>query len=571
MLSRLVFIVLIFFCQQFLLAQNTETQQFLENYINQNQKNKNLDQIKNEYLIFNQQAKQEIKPYLEVVYLVLSAKKESELKGKINKLSEENFLKALKKSENIKDLGFDVWLNMQFGFYYYHYSEYVKALPYYLKADQLMDEVNPKEIFQNSNTIKYIGYYFGETLDYSKCIDYLKIALKTLPENTEESAEIMNNIGNYYMKNGDFTEAKNYIEKSSEKSKKFGYNVRYAKTLGDLAQIYLHQKEFEKAEKLLKEDIRISQAEKSDRNTMFAQMLLSKLYIKTNELVKSKEILSNVESYVKDKNYLKSYEKDIAEQRLKIAIEERDLQSELQERRKIDSLSVYFAQKDGKEAVNKVNFEAQKSKIEQQLNKEKEKSKKESLFRWVMTISSFLLIALLIVNYFSHKKKRKNQEKVFDEKFENFKNEKLFSEQKLTETNNTLNAYKIYLSEKNKQIASLEKEIEKNKFSTESINNKHQQSLYDLLDSHLMTEDNWLNFKKTFIKEQPAYFDYLNHNFPDLTESNLRIVILQKMNLNNSETANILGITVDAVKKAKQRLRKKYNDKYDELTKFNPN
>jgi len=563
--------VLIFFCQQFLLAQNTETQQFLENYINQNQKNKNLDQIKNEYLIFNQQAKQEIKPYLEVVYLVLSAKKESELKGKINKLSEENFLKALKKSENIKDIGFDVWLNMQFGFYYYHYNEYVKALPYYLKADQLMDEVNPKEIFQNSNTIKYIGYYFGETLDYSRCIDYLKIALKTLPENTEESAEIMNNIGNYYMKNGDFTEAKNYIEKSSEKSKKFGYNVRYAKTLGDLAQIYLHQKEFEKAEKLLKEDIRISQAEKSDRNTMFAQMLLSKLYIKTNELIKSKEILSNVESYVKDKNYLKSYEKDIAEQRLKIAIEERDLQSELQERRKIDSLSVYFAQKDGKEAVNKVNFEAQKSKIEQQLNKEKEKSKKESLFRWVMTISSFLLIALLIVNYFTHKKKRKNQEKVFDEKVENFKNEKLFSEQKLTETNNTLNAYKIYLSEKNRQIASLEKEIEKNKFSTESINNKHQQSLYDLLDSHLMTEDNWLNFKKTFIKEQPAYFDYLNHNFPDLTESNLRIVILQKMNLNNSETANILGITVDAVKKAKQRLRKKYNDKYDELTKFNPN
>lgn len=561
--------MLLFFCQQFLLAQNTETQQFLENYINQTEKNKTPEQIKKEYLIFNQQAKPEIKSYLEVVYLVVFAQKESELKGKINKLSEENFLKALKKSENIKDPGFDIWLNVQFGFYYYHYNELVKALPYYLKADQLMEEVNPKDIFQNANTLKYIGYYFGETLDYTKCIDYLKIALEILPENTEESAEIMNNIGSYYWRNGDFTEAKKYIEQSREQSKKYGYNVRYAKTLGDLAQIHLHQNEFEKAEKLLKEDIRISQAEKSDRNTMFAQILLSKLYIKTNELEKSKEILANVESYVKDKYHLKTYEKDIAEQRLNIAIEEDDLQSELQERRKIDSLSVYFSGKDGKEAINKVNFEAQKSKIQQQLNKEKVKSKKQSLFRWVMTISSFLLIALLIVNYFVHKKKRKNQEKVFDEKVENFKNEKLFSEQKLTETNNTLNAYKIYLSEKNRQIASLEKEIEKNKFSTESINNKQQQSLYDLLDSHLMTEEYWLHFKKTFIKEQPAYFEYLNHNFPDLTESNLRIVILQKMNLNNTEIANILGITIGAVKKAKQRLQKKYNEKYDELTKFN--
>ncbi|WP_326388049.1 hypothetical protein [Myroides odoratimimus] len=37
------------------------------------------------------------------------------------------------------------------------------------------------------------------------------------------------------------------------------------------------------------------------------------------------------------------------------------------------------------------------------------------------------------------------------------------------------------------------------------------------------------------------------------------------MELTNQETANILGVTIDAVKKAKQRLKKKYEDDYSAL------
>jgi DNA-directed RNA polymerase specialized sigma24 family protein len=37
------------------------------------------------------------------------------------------------------------------------------------------------------------------------------------------------------------------------------------------------------------------------------------------------------------------------------------------------------------------------------------------------------------------------------------------------------------------------------------------------------------------------------------------------MGLSNSETSHILGVTTEAVKKAKQRLRKKYSTKQDIL------
>ncbi len=54
-------------------------------------------------------------------------------------------------------------------------------------------------------------------------------------------------------------------------------------------------------------------------------------------------------------------------------------------------------------------------------------------------------------------------------------------------------------------------------------------------------------------------------DFSDLTESNLRIITLLKLELSNQEISSLLGITIDAVKKSKQRLRKKFGEQYEEL------
>ena len=80
-----------------------------------------------------------------------------------------------------------------------------------------------------------------------------------------------------------------------------------------------------------------------------------------------------------------------------------------------------------------------------------------------------------------------------------------------------------------------------------------------------MTDENWLMFKNSFIKEEPQLYNYIKTNFSDLSESNLRIVLLHKIGLKNQEIANLLGITIHGVKKAKQRLRLKYGESIEEL------
>ena len=75
-----------------------------------------------------------------------------------------------------------------------------------------------------------------------------------------------------------------------------------------------------------------------------------------------------------------------------------------------------------------------------------------------------------------------------------------------------------------------------------------------------MTDENWNNFKREFKKEYGPFYETLMTDYPELKDSNLKIIILQKLRFSNSEIASLLGITTDAVKKSKQRLKKKLGE-----------
>ena len=128
-----------------------------------------------------------------------------------------------------------------------------------------------------------------------------------------------------------------------------------------------------------------------------------------------------------------------------------------------------------------------------------------------------------------------------------------------------MESYAIYLAEKNNQIESLHNEILKIRNSASSNIEQKEQKLQKLLDSHLMTDDNWKTFKNIFTENYPIFYQNLSMSFNDLTESHLRLITLTKIGLTNNEIASLLGISIDAVKKSKQRLRKKFGEKADQI------
>jgi predicted RNase H-like nuclease (RuvC/YqgF family) len=139
--------------------------------------------------------------------------------------------------------------------------------------------------------------------------------------------------------------------------------------------------------------------------------------------------------------------------------------------------------------------------------------------------------------------------------------EKIISENKLKETQHSIDSYKQYLIEKNQQIEKLNAELLQLEKSKSVKNIEKIADVRKMLDSHLMTDENWFKFKDAFILAYPEYYSYLTENFDELTESNMRLIILLKLGIPPKEITHLLGISTEAIKKAKQRLKKKARTK----------
>lgn len=81
-----------------------------------------------------------------------------------------------------------------------------------------------------------------------------------------------------------------------------------------------------------------------------------------------------------------------------------------------------------------------------------------------------------------------------------------------------------------------------------------QENLYD---NRILTDSDWEMFKKRFEQLHPGFILRLRARFPELSSGEERFFLLVKINLNGQEIASILGITANAVKKSRQRLRKR--------------
>lgn len=500
---------------------------------------------------------------LQIIEKVFLADLISQKVDSLNPKSTDLYLQASHQIEASKNVPLQIWVHTQTGFYLYSYNQYIKALPFFLKSARALEQVADEELFDVADILRKNAYFFSTTFEHDKSIKFLNRALKQTSVQSKKYSDLLNAIGICYFNKGMLEKADEFFKKTEKSALQCNNMIRYAKALGDLARVQIEKKNWNNAETLLLEDIAISEKTGNDRNTMFARVQLGKMYWKKGDIPNSYNTLTQAQHYAASKTYLKGYEQEAVETLLKIAILQNNSKAELNLRRKLDTLNVIVKQNEGKEAINRVALEIQKEKVQWQLEAEEEKLKKASLLQWTWTIVSILLAVIAVLIYRSYKRRLKLQMAEFNQKLLSFQYEKIQSEKKLAETHNSVEAYKTYLIEKTQQVKRLEEVISNIKNQSQNTANKKTNALEQLLSSHLMTDENWNLFKQAFIAEQPDYYNELLDSLPDVTESNLRIILLQRMGLNNQEIAGILGVTIDAVKKAKQRLRKKYKNTAD--------
>jgi len=94
---------------------------------------------------------------------------------------------------------------------------------------------------------------------------------------------------------------------------------------------------------------------------------------------------------------------------------------------------------------------------------------------------------------------------------------------------------------------SIIKSINQNEANDRVIGNLNK--LKRTIINNLSADKDWEDFKLYFEKVHHDFFTALKYKFPDLTNSDLKLCSLSRLNFNIKETANIFGVSPDSIKK----------------------
>ncbi len=123
--------------------------------------------------------------------------------------------------------------------------------------------------------------------------------------------------------------------------------------------------------------------------------------------------------------------------------------------------------------------------------------------------------------------------------------------------NRELATSSIFISQKNKIIGLIKKDINRLLKTEKSVNKAEIAKVLKTIDENIKFDNDWYRIKAHFEKIHPGFFDRLRKNFPQLTPNDHKLCALLRMNLNTKEISHILKITAPSTEISRIRLRKK--------------
>ncbi len=439
--------------------------------------------------------------------------------------------------------------------FYSRSGELENALMYYLKG------INYVNIEQNRSLYgKYlqgIGIVYNKQRDFKKAKKYFTevMEIAVAEKDTHLISVTHNDFGILNKNQGNLEIAeKEYLKMLAYANHHPKYNYLKAFALGNLGILYLKMKQYEKGIEynqksydLYKQTNNIQSQSDCLNHLAKCQLMVGQVGNAYKNATEALALSKKTESLEKERNALLTLS-EIHEQKGQTA---QAFNYFKQHKILYDSIynlekSKQIHQLEGKYATAKKEQEIATQK--NQIATLKNEASINQLQKWLLGIGLGLSCIILGLAYFGLKQKIKRNQLQKEQQKILYENELAFKKRELT-------AHALHLAKKNEVLNNLkQKAISLNAIEKES---RGYQKLINTIDFDLKDEDNWENFKNYFEQIHTNFSSTVLEKYPRVTSNELRLMALLKMNLSSKEIANILNISAEGVKKARQRLRKK--------------
>lgn len=183
---------------------------------------------------------------------------------------------------------------------------------------------------------------------------------------------------------------------------------------------------------------------------------------------------------------------------------------------------------------------------EEKLNVQKTLSEKNRIHTkmWTIGIGSLSVVIILTLLYYINRIRRAK------EKAEHLYKEKILEEDR-QRLNNELKVLKADLENHLKKITENNRLVEQYKNETE------KDDKIDIDNLKILTKEHWENFIRDFKKAHKRFYNKVTKQYPDLTQSELRMVLLLKLGITQKELPSVLGTSDVNIRVTLHRLRQK--------------
>lgn len=200
----------------------------------------------------------------------------------------------------------------------------------------------------------------------------------------------------------------------------------------------------------------------------------------------------------------------------------------------------------------KISNEILKSKKDLEIAKLNDNRNQLLYFAIIMTTIGMIGILVFVVLLQKSKLKRRIAEN------QNIKLEQEIISNELNAKTKELTTSVMYLAKKNEFINLISQKL---KLLKSSISKDKQEIITQIIKEldNSSKDDNWKEFETLFMKVNSEFYASLTRSFPNLTSNDLRLCAFIRLNMSNKEISALTFQSVDSLKMARHRLRKKLN------------
>lgn len=513
------------------------------------------------------------KPLLEQLQFI--KRKQSEVMDFPRAEREKKCKENIEKYKDSNDLLFLAFCHHELGQILFQNQNYAQAFDNDLKALEIYNTLGYENVPNIGKVLHEVALHYYFFRDYEEVIKLMNISLKFPPFEKGLDIQRYNNLGMSYLHLKNYDKAEFFLNKAMDAASRYNNKIWKGILNGNIGEMYYNKKQYNASLVNFQKNYDFNKNESQHSTVkMNSSINMAKVYLALGKVTEAYQFLKMAEEtlhvlesdasyvgskYVGDRQQIENSKKLYFEAKIDFLKKTNNFREGIHYQDSLMAIRKEIEEKYnstiGKMASDRLTIQ---NKELQLAVKEQEKANQRFFY-------SGMLLAVLIpggLGYFylyksRQRKSRQNERLITTTRISVL--EKQQAQKELETAQKEINHFIHRVSEQNKMVSNFERELKKLQGLKNEEQNQIRTTLSKMKKMKILTNEDWIDFQHHFDTVFPDFKNSLKEHFPTVTTSEMRYLMLVKLNFSHKEMANALGVSDTAIRVTWSRVRKKLN------------